>query len=103
VAFFEGVSVMSVEFPVKDRYTMEDLLGLMVALRSPEGCPWDREQTHESIRSNFLEETHEAIEAINNRDVAGLREELGDVLMQVTLHTVLLMRHWCTRLLPIWG
>ncbi len=78
---------MSVEFPVKDRYTMEDLLDLMVALRSPEGCPWDREQTHESIRSNFLEETHEAIEAINQKDVAGLREELGDVLMQVTLHT----------------
>lgn len=78
---------MSIDFPIKEQYTMEDLLDLMVALRSPQGCPWDREQTHESIRSNFLEETHEAIEAINKRDVAGLREELGDVLMQVTLHT----------------
>lgn len=78
---------MSIEFPVKEQYTMPDLLALIEALRSPEGCPWDREQTHESIRSNFLEETHEAIEAINNGDVAGLREELGDVLMQVVMHT----------------
>lgn len=78
---------MSIDFPVKERYTMPDLLALIAALRSPEGCPWDREQTHESIRSNFLEETHEAIEAINNGDTAGLREELGDVLMQVVLHT----------------
>lgn len=78
---------MSIVFPVKDQYTMEDFLDLIAALRSPQGCPWDREQTHESIRSNFLEETHEAIEAINNNDLPGLREELGDVLMQVVLHT----------------
>ena len=77
---------MAATFPIKDRYTMQDVLDLMKILRSPEGCPWDREQTHESIRSNFLEETHEAIEAINNGDVAGLREELGDVLMQIIFH-----------------
>lgn len=77
---------MSIDFPVKARYSMGDFLDLIAALRSPQGCPWDREQTHESIRSNFLEETHEAIEAINRGDVAGLREELGDVLMQVVLH-----------------
>ncbi len=77
---------MPIEFPVKDQYSMGDFLDLMAALRSPQGCPWDREQTHESIRSNFLEETHEAIEAINQNDVDGLREELGDVLMQVVLH-----------------
>lgn len=65
---------------------MDDLVKLMQVLRSPEGCPWDREQTHESIRSNLLEETHEAIEAINQQDTAALREELGDVLMQVVFH-----------------
>ena len=77
---------MAVDFPVKDSYTIQDLVDLVAVLRSPEGCPLDREQTHESIRSGFLEETHEAIEAINNHDVAGLREELGDVLMQIVLH-----------------
>lgn len=77
---------MAVSFPIKSKYSINDLLRLMSILRSPEGCPWDRVQTHESIRSNFLEETHEAIEAINNHDVAGLREELGDVLMQVIFH-----------------
>lgn len=77
---------MAASFPIKEQYTIQDLLELMVILRSPKGCPWDREQTHESIRSNLLEETHEAIEAINQRDVAALREELGDVLMQVVFH-----------------
>ena len=76
-----------VHFEYAHAYGVEDLKRIVKILRSPEGCPWDREQTHESIRSNFLEETHEAIEAINNGDVPALREELGDVLMQVTLHT----------------
>lgn len=58
----------------------------MRLLRSPEGCPWDREQDHKSIRSNFLEETHEALEAIEREDAELLREELGDVLMQVVFH-----------------
>ncbi|MCI8553743.1 MAG: nucleoside triphosphate pyrophosphohydrolase [Clostridiales bacterium] len=65
---------------------MEDLLRIMRLLRSPEGCPWDREQDHKSIRSNFLEETHEALEAIEREDAELLREELGDVLMQVVFH-----------------
>ncbi len=77
---------MAVSYTPKERYTMSDLLEVMAILRSPDGCPWDREQTHESIRSNLLEETHEAIEAINNRDMAALREELGDVLLQVVFH-----------------
>ena len=78
---------MAVSFEKKDRYTMEDLLEIMALLRSPEGCPWDREQTHQSIRADFLEETHEAIEAINQEDTAGLQEELGDVLLQVVFHS----------------
>ena len=65
---------------------MEDLLRLITVLRSPGGCPWDMKQTHESIKKNFIEETYEVVEAINKKDVAGLREELGDVLLQVLLH-----------------
>jgi tetrapyrrole methylase family protein / MazG family protein len=56
-------------------------------LRSPEGCPWDREQTHQSIRKNFIEETYEALEALDNDDPAGMQEEFGDVILQVMLHS----------------
>lgn len=66
---------------------MDDLLAIMALLRSPEGCPWDREQTHESIAGDFLEETHEALEAIRLKDADGLKEELGDVLLQVVFHS----------------
>ena len=58
---------MAGSFQTKDRYTLEDLLAIMERLRSPGGCPWDREQTHESIATDFLEETHEALEAIRLR------------------------------------
>lgn len=77
---------MSVDFQIKDNYNMEDLLRLITVLRSPGGCPWDMKQTHESIKKNFIEETYEVIEAINKKDAASLREELGDVLLQVLLH-----------------
>lgn len=77
---------MAVTFTHKDRYDMQDLLEIMRLLRSPDGCPWDREQTHRSIRGDFLEETHEAIEAIDREDLDGLQEELGDVLLQVVFH-----------------
>ncbi|GFN33776.1 nucleoside triphosphate pyrophosphohydrolase [Paenibacillus xylaniclasticus] len=56
-------------------------------LRSPEGCPWDREQTHQSIRKNFIEELYEALEAIDNDDPDNMREEFGDVILQVMLHS----------------
>ena len=68
---------------VKERYSFEDLIKLIRLLRSPEGCPWDREQTHASIRKNFIEETYEVLEAIDKEDLPLLREELGDVLLQV--------------------
>ena len=55
-------------------------------LRQPGGCPWDREQTHESIRRNMLEEAYEAVEAIDEKDPGHLKEELGDVLLQVVFH-----------------
>ena len=64
-------------FTFKDRYTCEDLVHIVTILRSPGGCPWDREQTHESIRKNFIEETYEAIEAIDKASPEMLREELG--------------------------
>jgi tetrapyrrole methylase family protein/MazG family protein len=80
---------MAVKFTFKDRYEVKDLLEIMHLLRSPEGCPWDREQTHRSIRGDFLEETHEAIEAIDREDSDGLQEELGDVLLQVVFHAVI--------------
>ena len=56
-------------------------------LRAPDGCPWDREQTHASIAHNMIEEAYEAVDAIEARDVAHLREELGDVLLQVVLQS----------------
>lgn len=74
-------------FQIRERYGMEDLLDIMELLRSPGGCPWDKEQTHESIRKNFIEETYEAVEAIDACDADMLREELGDVLLQVVFHT----------------
>ncbi len=74
------------EFNFKEKYDINDLLQIMTILRSPGGCPWDREQTHKSIKKDFIEETYEAIEAINKDDKALLREELGDVLLQVVFH-----------------
>ena len=57
------------------------------ALRAPDGCPWDREQTHQSIAHNMIEEAYEAVDAIEAGDMAHLREELGDVLLQVVLQS----------------
>lgn len=74
-------------FEFKDKYTAADLVKIIAVLRAPGGCPWDREQTHESIRKNFIEETYEVVEAINKKSPEMLREELGDVLLQIVLHT----------------
>lgn len=75
-----------VNFENKDRYDVYDLKKLVSLLRGPGGCPWDAEQTHESIRRNFLEEAYEAVEAIDEGSTVHLCEELGDVLMQVIFH-----------------
>ena len=77
------------DFLCKESYDLRDFVALITFLRSPDGCPWDQVQTHESIRRNFLEETYEACEAIDAGDTAHLKEELGDVLMQVLVHTVI--------------
>ena len=70
----------------KDVYTAQDLAKIVEILRAPGGCPWDREQTHESIRGDLIEETYEVIEAIDKNDSALLREELGDLLLQIAMH-----------------
>lgn len=70
----------------KERYDYNDLVELVDILCAPDGCPWDNSQTHQSIRNNFIEETYEAVEGIDNNDPAILTEELGDVLLQVVLH-----------------
>ena len=75
-----------VDFQYKPHYGYEDFLEIMRLLRSPGGCPWDREQTHSSIRRNFLEETYEVLDAIDHDDPHAMCEELGDVLMQVVFH-----------------
>ena len=67
-------------------YTFDDLVTVVELLRSEGGCPWDMEQTHKSIRNDFIEETYEVIEAIDTEDPVLLREELGDVLLQVVFH-----------------
>lgn len=74
-----------IDFEKKNSYNFSDLLRIMEILRK--NCPWDREQTHDSIKRNFIEETYEVIDAIEERNDANLKEELGDVLLQVVFHT----------------
>lgn len=66
---------------------LEELIEVIRKLRAPNGCPWDREQTHASLRPNMIEEAYEAVDAIDDNDMPHLREELGDVLLQVLLHS----------------
>lgn len=75
-----------VNFQYKDRYNIDDFRVIMALLRGPGGCPWDMEQTHESIRRGLLEEAYETVTAINHGDMENLQEELGDLQMQVLFH-----------------
>jgi len=68
---------------VSQRTPFEDLVAIMARLRGPDGCPWDREQTLETLRGYLLEETYELLEALDSGDPAHIREELGDVLLEV--------------------
>ncbi len=72
---------------------LEELIEVVAKLRAPDGCPWDREQTHESLRPNMLEEAYEAVDAIDENNMPHLREELGDVLLQVLLHSQIASEH----------
>lgn len=71
----------------KKKYDILDLLEIVKLLRSPGGCPWDIKQTHQSIKKNFIEETYEVVEAIDLDDKDLLKEELGDVLLQIIFHS----------------
>ncbi len=70
----------------KERYTFDDLITVTALLRAPGGCPWDREQTHQSVRKCVIEEAYEVAEAIDCDSPAMLREELGDLLFQAVFH-----------------
>jgi tetrapyrrole methylase family protein/MazG family protein len=72
--------------PLSEGTSMEAFQNQICHLRAPEGCPWDREQTHLSLRQNLLEETYEVLEALDREDPTALREELGDLMLQIVLH-----------------
>ncbi|MCD6289841.1 MAG: MazG family protein [Anaerolineae bacterium] len=72
--------------PVAPGGSVTELQEVMAHLRSPDGCPWDRKQDHRSLRGNLLEETYEVLDALDNEDLDALREELGDLLMQIVFH-----------------
>lgn len=74
------------ELMKKQNYKFEDLLEIIELLRAPDGCPWDREQTHQSIRKGLIEETYEVVEGIDKNDDEIMCEELGDLLLQVVFH-----------------
>ncbi len=74
-------------FEFKEKYNLDDLLEIMALLRSENGCPWDKVQTHESIRTDLIEEAYEVCEGIDNNSPEMLREELGDLLLQIVFHS----------------
>lgn len=80
------IGVSMIDFKQKENYDIYDLLKIMEHLRSKDGCPWDREQSHESIRSNVIEEAYEVADAIDSGSQEMLVEELGDLLLQVVFH-----------------
>lgn len=84
-----AVAVEEGEFLKKDRFDFDDLLHIIRLLRAPDGCPWDRVQTNESIKSNVIEEAYELADAIERNDDDGIEEETGDVLLQAAFHSVM--------------
>lgn len=77
------------DFLNKTEFSFEDIEDIIKRLREPDGCEWDKAQTHESIRANLIEEAYELVDAIDNKDVPNMREETGDVLLQAVFHAVL--------------
>ncbi|MGN0162224.1 MAG: nucleoside triphosphate pyrophosphohydrolase [Candidatus Ornithomonoglobus sp.] len=71
---------------LKEKYTIDDLRAILIRLREPDGCPWDMVQTHQSIKKSLIEETYEAIDALDFGDDHAFANELGDVLLQVVFH-----------------
>ena len=81
--------ILPIEISKKSVYNVTNLCRIVKILRGPDGCPWDRKQTHESIRHNVIEEAYEVVDAIDNDDIDNLIEELGDLLFQVVFHAEL--------------
>jgi len=77
---------LMLEVVLMPKYTFQSLLEIMAKLRGEQGCPWDREQTHDSLTRYLIEETYEVIEAIEQKDFPALAEELGDLLLQIVFH-----------------
>ncbi len=88
-----AVYVPSVPMLERTRFNMDDLMAVVARLRAPDGCPWDREQTHESLLPDLLEESYEYIQAVRDEDVDHMYDELGDVLLQIALHTQIAIEH----------
>lgn len=84
-----ALAVLQTPLLQKKRFTFEDLVAILRRLRAPDGCPWDRVQTHESLRINAIEEAYELVDAIDRKDPARMCEEAGDVLMQAVFHTLI--------------
>lgn len=78
---------------LKDKYDFNDLLDIMSKLRAENGCPWDREQTHESLRIYMIEETYEVLEALDAGDLGKFCNELGDLLLQIVFHAQIAKEH----------
>ena len=85
--------VPGVSYLKRSRYDMDDLMEVVTRLRAPDGCPWDREQTHESLLKDLLEESYEFIQAVRDEDVDHMYDELGDVLLQVAMHARIAQEH----------
>lgn len=85
--YFTSIIITPVKLEQKKRYTFADLLTVMDKLRGRNGCPWDKEQTHESLKRYLVEESYEVLEAIDHEDMNSLYDELGDVLLQVVFHS----------------
>lgn len=75
--------------PDNEKYTLDELYRIIEILRSPEGCPWDRVQTHKSLTKGMVEEAYETVDAINKESTPKMIEELGDVLLQVIFHSII--------------
>ncbi len=86
LAEFSGIVAVLVP-ALGEETSLESFQEVIARLRAPDGCPWDREQTHDTLRKHLLEETYEALVALDSHDIAGMREEFGDLLLQIVLHS----------------
>ncbi len=84
-----GYAVLPARDPIVDLSSVAAVTRIAERLRAPDGCPWDREQTHASLRPHLLEEAYEALEALDSGDLDRLRDELGDLLFQIAIHAQL--------------